>query len=409
MRGGGSKRQRNYEIISLPLAPEPWPLRYGLTTMDLVRTWAVFRKELIHIRRDLPSLIQVILLPVMLLLLNGYALTFDLKDVPLAVYDQEQSRVSQDFLQGFRGTRYFKIHSAVFSYDEIAALINSRRIKLALVLPFDFSRSLKSGQSVKVQAIIDGTDANTANLIIGYLQGIVSAYSQTVIVERLQLQGAARLEIPISGDPRVWYNEDLESRNFIVPGLIAIIMTMAGALLTAMCIIREKERGSFEGLMSTPLKKWELILGKLGPYFLVGMLDVFIAMAMGEFLFQVPLKGSAWLFIALAGLFMLVVLGQGLLISVVAHSQLEAYQMAMLTTFLPSFILSGAVFAIHQMPQVLQVVTYLVPATYLVTISKGIYLKGIGLEILWPSGLMLLAFAAFFILVAGRKLVKKIQ
>ena len=377
--------------------------------MDLIRTLAVFRKELIHIRRDLPSLIQVILLPVMLLLLNGYALTFDLTDVPLAVYDQEQSRVSQDFLQGFRGTRYFKIYRTVFSYEEIAALINSRQVKVALVLPFDFSRSLKSGQSAKVQAIIDGTDANTANLIIGYFQGIVSAYSQKIMVERLQLQGAARVEIPIKSDPRVWYNEDLESRNFIVPGLIAIIMTMAGALLTALCIIREKERGSFEGLMGTPLKKWELILGKLGPYFLVGMLDVFIAMALGEFLFQVPLKGSVWLFITLAGLFMLVVLGQGLLISVVAHSQLEAYQMAMITTFLPSFILSGAVFAIHQMPRALQVVSYLVPATYLVNISKGIYLKGIGLEILWSSALMLLVFAAFFLLVAGRKLVKKIQ
>jgi ABC-2 type transport system permease protein len=345
----------------------------------------------------------------MLLLLNGYALTFDLTDVPLAVYDQEQSRISQDFLQGFRGTRYFKIYRTVFSYEEIAALINSRQVKVALVLPFDFSRSLKSGQSAKVQAIIDGTDANTANLIIGYFQGIVSAYSQKIMVERLQLQGAARVEIPIKSDPRVWYNEDLESRNFIVPGLIAIIMTMAGALLTALCIIREKERGSFEGLMGTPLKKWELILGKLGPYFLVGMLDVFIAMALGEFLFQVPLKGSVWLFIALAGLFMLVVLGQGLLISVVAHSQLEAYQMAMITTFLPSFILSGAVFAIHQMPRALQVVSYLVPATYLVNISKGIYLKGIGLEILWSSALMLLVFAAFFLLVAGRKLVKKIQ
>ncbi len=377
--------------------------------MDLIRTWAVFRKELIHIRRDLPSLIQVILLPVMLLLLNGYALTFDLTDVPLAVYDQEQSRVSQDFLQGFRGTRYFKIYRTVFSYEEIADLINSRRVKVALVLPFDFSRSLKSGQSAKVQAIIDGTDANTANLIIGYFQGIVSAYSQKVMVERLQLQGAARVEIPIKSDPRVWYNEDLESRNFIVPGLIAIIMTMAGALLTALCIIREKERGSFEGLMGTPLKKWELILGKLGPYFLVGMLDVFIAMALGEFLFQVPLKGSVWLFIALAGLFMLVVLGQGLLISVAAHSQLEAYQMAMITTFLPSFILSGAVFAIHQMPRALQAVSYLVPATYLVNISKGIYLKGIGLEILWSNACMLLVFAAFFLLVAGRKLVKKIQ
>ncbi len=377
--------------------------------MDLIRTWAVFRKELIHIRRDLPSLIQVILLPVTLLLLNGYALTFDLTDVPLAFYDQEQSRVSQDFLKGFKGTRYFRIHSAVFSYEEIAHLINTRQVKVGLVLPFDFSRSLKTGKSARVQAIIDGTDANTANLIIGYLQGVTSAYSQNVTLERLQLQGFTRLELPLKIDSRVWYNEDLESRNFIIPGLIAIIMTMVGALLTALCIIREKERGSMEGLWGTPLKKWELILGKLGPYFLVGMLDMFISMAMAEFLFQVPLRGSALLFVTLAGLFLLVVLGQGLLISVVAHSQLEAYQMAMLTTFLPAFILSGAVFAINQMPVALQVASYLVPATYLVVISKGIYLKGIGMDILWPNALMLGLYAAFFLLAAGRKLVKKIQ
>ena len=377
--------------------------------MDLIRTWAVFRKELIHIRRDLPSLIQVILLPVMLLLLNGYALTFDLTDVPLAIYDQEQSRVSQDFLQGFRGTRYFRIHSSVFSYEEIARLINQREVKVGLVLPFDFSRSLKSGQIARVQAIIDGTDANTANLIIGYLQGVIAAYNQKVVLERLTYKGFTSLELPLKSEPRVWFNEDLESRNFIVPGLIAIIMTMVGALLTALCIIREKERGSMEGLMGTPLKKWELILGKLGPYFLVGMLDMFIAMAMGEFLFQVPFRGNVLLFIPLAALFMLVVLGQGLLISVIARSQLDAYQMAMLTTFLPSFILSGAMFAVHQMPTALQVASFFVPATYLVTISKGIYLKGIGMKILWPDALMLCAFAAFFLLTAGRKLVKKIQ
>ena len=377
--------------------------------MDLVRTWAVFRKELIHIRRDLPSLIQVILLPVMMLLLNGYALTFDLKDVPLAVYDQEQSQVSRNFLQGFRGTRYFKIDRNVFSYDEISRLLNTRQVKLALVLPYDFSRSLKTGQTVRVQAIVDGTDANTANLIIGYLQGVVSTYSQNVIVDRLRLRGLNRLEIPIKNDPRIWFNEDLESRNFIVPGLIAIIMTMVGAFLTALCIIREKERGSFEGLMGTPLKKWELILGKLGPYFLVGMLDMLIAMAMGEFLFHVPLRGSVLLFIALTSIFILVVLGQGLLISVISHSQLEAYQTTMLTTFLPAFILSGAMFAIHQMPIFLQVASVFVPATYLVTISKGIYLKGIGLKILWPNALILALFAMAFLFIASRKLEKKIR
>ena len=163
---------------------------------------------------------------------------------------------------------------------------------------------------------------------------------------------------PLVSEPRLWFNEDMESRNFIVPGLIAIIMTIVGALLTALCVIREKERGSMEGLMGTPLKKSEFILGKLGPYFLIGMVDMFIAMAMGQFLFEVPFRGSLPLFIALTALFLIVVLGQGLLISVSAHSQLEAYQMAILTTFLPSFLLSGAIFPIRQMPEILQWISF---------------------------------------------------
>jgi ABC-2 type transport system permease protein len=377
--------------------------------MDPVRTWAVFRKELIHIKRDPASLIQVILIPIMLLLINGWALSFDVKHVPMAVYDREQSQVSENFVKEFIGTRYFSIHRFVHSYEEIARLINEREVQLALVLPHDFSRALKSGETAHIQTIVDGTNANTANLIIGYVQGIISAYSQNLIVERLRLKGLQRIELPVRSETRIWYNEDLESRNFIIPGLIAIIMTMVGAMLTALCIIREKERGSMEGLMGTPLKKSELILGKLGPYFILGMVDMFISMAMGQFLFEVPLRGSALLFVGLAALFLLVVLGQGLLISVLAKSQLEAYQLAMLTTFLPAFLLSGAVFAIHQMPLPLQIVAYIVPPTYLVSISKGIYLKGIGLEILWPDALMLVAFGAFFLLAAGRKFVKKIE
>jgi ABC-2 type transport system permease protein len=377
--------------------------------MDLIRTWAVFRKEIIHIRRDPISLIQVILLPVVLLLLNGYALTFDLDHVPLAVYDQEMSRVSQDFVQSFRGTQYFSLKYNLSSYGEIARLINARQVKVAIVLPYDFSRSLKAGKTAQVQAIVDGTDANTANLIIGYLESVAGAYNQKVVADRLRLKGMARLELPIKSEPRIWFNEDLESRNFIVPGLIAIIMTMVGALLTALCIVREKERGSMESLIATPLKKSELILGKLGPYFFVGMVDVFIAMGMGQFLFQVPLKGSALLFIGLAGLFLVVVLAQGLFISVVARNQLEADQMAVLTTFLPAFILSGSIFAVRQMPAALQAASYLVPATYLVTISKGIYLKGIGIGILWPEALALALFATGFLLAAGLKFVKKMR
>ncbi|MBM4288925.1 MAG: ABC transporter permease [Deltaproteobacteria bacterium] len=376
--------------------------------MDLIRTWAIFRKELIHIRRDPASLVQVILIPVILLLINGYALNFDLKDTPLAVYNQDGSRLSQDLVQRFQASRYFEIYRYVKNYEAISNLINTRAVMAALVIPHDFSRRLKAGQTVKIQLIVDGVNANTANLIITYTQGIGLAYNQNLLLERLHLHGLTTIAAPLVSEPRLWFNEDLESRNFIVPGLIAIIMTIVGALLTALCIIREKERGSMEGLMGTPLKKSELILGKLGPYFLIGMIDMVIAMAMGKFLFQVPFRGSLTLFVALSALFLIVVLGQGLLISVTSKSQLEAYQMAILTTFLPSFLLSGAIFGIRQMPEVLQWVTYLVPATYLVNISKGIYLKGLGLDLLWPDALILAVFALFFLVASGRKFEKKI-
>jgi ABC-2 type transport system permease protein len=376
--------------------------------MDLKRTGAIFRKEFIHIRRDPTSLIQVILIPVILLLINGYALNFDLKDTPIAVYNQDGSRISQALIQRFEASRYFEIYRYVSDYREISHLLNTREIMAAVVLPYDFSRRLKSGEPVKIQLIADGTNANTANLIITYTQGIAAAYNRNLLVERLQEHGMTYALAPLLSEPRLWFNEEMESRNFIVPGLIAIIMTIVGALLTALCVIREKERGSMEGLMGTPLKKFEFILGKLGPYFIIGMVDMFIAMAMGQFLFEVPFRGSLPLFVALSALFLIVVLGQGLLISVSAHSQLEAYQLAILTTFLPAFLLSGAIFPIQQMPKLLQLVSYLVPATYLVNISQSIYLKGVGWHIVWRDALILSGFAIFFLMASGRKFVKKI-
>jgi ABC-2 type transport system permease protein len=376
--------------------------------VDLIRTGAIFRKEFIHIRRDPASLIQVILIPVVLLIINGYALTFDLKHIPLAIFNQDGSRISTELIQRFKTSRYFQVERNVLDYQEISRLINNREIMAAVVLPYDFSRQLKSGKPVKIQLLVDGTNANTANLIIGYAQSIAAAYNRNLLAERLQEHGLTYALAPLTSEPRLWFNEDMESRNFIVPGLIAIIMTIVGALLTALCVIREKERGSMEGLMGTPLKKSEFIFGKLGPYFLIGMVDMFIAMAMGQFLFEVPFRGSFFLFVALSGLFLVVVLGQGLLISVTAQSQLEAYQMAILTTFLPSFLLSGAIFPIRQMPDILQWISFLVPATYLVNISRSIYLKGLGMQILWPDALILAGFALFFLVASGRKFVKKI-
>ncbi len=377
--------------------------------MDLVRTWAVFKKELIHIKRDPTSLAQVILLPVMLLLLYGYALTFDINNVPTAVYDREDSRVSRDFIKNFAASRYFSVRYRVSTYGEIIRLMNARRIWLALILPHDFSRQIKPAESTKVQVIVDGTDANTANIIVGYVQGVSSAFNRTLAVERLRAQGLSSPPVDLRTEPRIWFNEELESKNYIVPGLIVVIMTMVGSLLTALTIVREEERGSMEGLFATPLKKWELIFGKLGPYFIIGMVDMFIALGMGVLLFEVPLRGDPLLLILLSALFLIVMLGQGLLISVLSINQLQAYQMATLLTFLPAFLLSGFVFAIKQMPLALQLVSYIVPSRYFVTISKGIYLKGIGLDILWPQVVLLIAFAAFFLVMAQRKFVKKIR
>jgi ABC-2 type transport system permease protein len=377
--------------------------------MDLKRTWAISRKELIHIRRDPISLLQIILLPIVLLLLYGYALTFDIKNVTLAIYDQERSQLSEDFINHFRGTEYFRLVKYTQSYDELKRLILERRAQAGLMLPYDFSWQYQTGKTATGQALVDGTDSNTANIVLGYIQGVTGAYNQKLLGQRFGAKGPGRQEMPVDSQTRFWFNEDLESRNYIVPGLIAVIMTVVGALLTALTVVRELENGSMEGLMATPLKRTELLLGKLGPYFIIGMFDMAVVMAMGKFLFEVPLRGSPLLLIGLAAIFLVATLGQGLLISVTSENQLQAFQMAMLTTFLPSFLLSGFVFSIYLMPLPLQIVSYIVPARYLVTISKGIYLKGLGMNYLWPSALMLAGAATFFVVMSVKKFVKKIR
>ncbi len=377
--------------------------------MNLRRTWAIFRKEVIHVRRDPISLLEIILLPLVLMFLYGYALTFDIQKVTLAVYDQDRSQLSQDLVRRFQSTEYFKLARFPQSYEELKDLISRREVQVGLIIPYDFSWSYQTGKTAKVQALVDGTDSNTANIVLGYIQGVTAPYAQDLLARRLQSRGPARQGSPVEAQVRFWFNEDLESRNYIVPGLIAVIMTVVGALLTSLTVVRELERGSLEGLLATPLKKTELLLGKLGPYFFIGMLDMGIIMAMGQFLFQVPLRGSPLLLIGLSALFLIATLGQGLLISASAESQLQAFQMAMLTTFLPSFLLSGFVFAIYLMPLPLRIISYIVPARYVVTICKGIYLKGLGLGVLWPSALMLAGAASLFVLLSIRKFEKKIH
>ena len=377
--------------------------------MNYRRTKAVFRKEMIHIRRDPWSLALIILLPVMLLLIYGNALTFDIKHVPMAVYNLDQGASSDDFIQEFQGSPYFNVRFRLSNYGELDRLVTDRAVRLALVLPQDFSRALKNGNSAHIQAVVDGTEPNTANVVLGYTQAVIYHYNQQLMFSRLERLGLGQVEIPLKNEVRFWFNEDLKSIAFIVPGLIAVIMTMVGTLLTALTVVREVEMGSMESLMSTSLAKSEFILGKMAPYFLICMLDLLIAMAMGQWIFGVPLRGNFLLLILLSAIFLLVMLGQGLFISITSKNQLEAFQMGMVITFLPAALLSGFISSIQLTPWPLQLLSYLVPAKYLITISKGIYLKGIGLDILWPQALILLIFAVFFLGVTIYKSPEKLK
>ncbi len=376
--------------------------------VSMTRLLAIARKEFIQLYRDPRSLAIIFLMPLLLLLLFGYAVTLDITQVLVAVYDQERSEKSRDFVHRFAQSRYFHIAAEVRGYNELTSLIDRRDAQIGLVIPNNFSRLLSSGRPAAVQLLLDGSDANTANIILGYARAVVQGYSQEILLDYLGRQGVTDRRVPVELRPRVWFNEELESKNYIVPGLIALIMAVIGALLTSLTIAREWERGTMEQLIATPVKKLELILGKLLPYYLLVFLDVVLAMIVGVVIFQVPFRGSLPLFFFLSSLFLFVVLGQGFLISVIAKSQMLANQMALVSTFLPAFLLSGFMFSIANMPIPLQLVTLLVPARYFVTILHGLFLKGIGLRVLWVQMLALMLFVALVAALAYRRFSKTI-
>jgi ABC-2 type transport system permease protein len=376
--------------------------------MNLRRLRAVARKETLHIRRDPRSLGLAIGIPMLMIILFGYALTVDVDHVPLVVWDQSGTAQSRAFIAQFTASRYFDFRGAAAHDHDLVRAIDEREALLALVIPPDFATRLDAGRAAEVQAIIDGSDANTAAIVLGYAQAVTALFNQRVaLAQSLRVTGRAGAP-PLDFRPRVWFNADLESKNFIIPGIIAVIMGLIAALLTSLTVAREWERGTMEQLISTPVKPAEIILGKLIPYFVIGMVDVLIAVLMAVFLFHVPLRGSVTLLFATAALFIVGTLAQGILISVLARGQLLASQVAMVSTFLPAFLLSGFMFAIQNMPLPVQVVTYIVPARYFVAIVKGIYLRGVGLAVLWPDAVFLAVFAALVLALAVGKLKKRL-
>ena len=356
--------------------------------IDLVRLGAVARKEARQLRRDRRSLLLAFALPLLLLVLFGYAITWDVRDIALAVVDQDASRASRELVAAFLASGYFRLAARPTSPAAAPALFARGDALLVLVVPPGFAADLGAGRTATAQALLDGSDANTATIAFGYAEAVARSFG-----ERHARRGGEPPAPPVAIASRVWFNEELESRNMIVPGLVAVIMMVIAALLTSLTIAREWERGTMEQLAATPVGRLEVVLGKLLPYLAIGLFDVAATSALGVALFDVPFRGSVPLLGGLALLFLIGALGLGLFISAVARSQLVATQIALVATFLPAFLLSGFMFAIETMPRPLQALTLLVPARYFLVVTRGIFLKGVGAEVLRGPALLMVAFA----------------
>jgi ABC-2 type transport system permease protein len=376
--------------------------------MSYRRLRAIFIKELYHIVRDARSLWMALAVPVMMLLLYGYALSLDVDRVPTLIYDQDRTVQSRDLIRQFQGSRFFDIRGFVDDYGPIQKAIDSNRVIMGVVIPRDYSQKIGSGREAPIQILLDGSDSNTASIVLGYAESLVRNYSLELRTDAMNRRGGEQTVSPVDARLRVWYNSSLESKNYVVPGLIAVILQIIAALLTSLTIAREWEMGTMEQLLSTPLRPVEIVLGKMMAYFVVGVVDSAIALLVGLFIFGVPLRGSVLLLAVSTCVFLFGALFWGIFISTVSTSQLQAYQMGILSSFLPAFLLSGFVYSIETMPPVIQVITHIIPARYVVTIMKGVFLKGVGLEVLWGELGFLALYAAVIFLLATRKMSQKI-
>jgi drug efflux transport system permease protein len=342
----------------------------------------------------------VLIMPLALMIVLGYGIRLDVKHVSTCVLDREQSRRSRDLLERFQSSEYFSVVGTVAGYRDLTAAVSSRVCRLALVIPYDFSLRLANGRPVSIQAIVRATDDNTANVVFNYVQSVITGYEAQLRSNFLRQAGVgAQSMASISIDSRTWFNEDLDSSHFIVPGVVVVVMAVIGTFLTALTVAREWERGTMEQLISTPVTPLEITLGKLAPYFAIGLVDTAICALIAVFWFRAPFRGGVALMCLASALFLAVVLLMGYLISTVTKNQNLASQASLLLTFLPAFMLSGFIVPLAQAPWGVRMLSYLIPARYYVVLLRGIYLKGTGVALLWPQLATLSIFGAVLLMV----------
>ena len=362
--------------------------------MTPARIQAIARKEVYHIIRDFRSLYLAFFIPLLLILLFGYALSLDVENVSTVVVDFDKTALSRDLIDKLDASHYFCVTRHLPDTDALTQYLDHGWATLGVVIPPRWTEDIRADRESPIQVIFDGSDPNFSGISRGYILAFIEQYNQNQLTDFLNRRGIEKIHPPVEGRIRVWFNEDLESRNFIIPGIIAVIIMIVGAMLTSLVIAREYENGTMETVRSLPIRPEEFLIGKAIPYFFIGLIDVLIAVLMGQVLFGVVMKSSFWLMLLASSIYLGVALNLGLLISIVTKSQLVANQMAILLTYLPSLLLSDFVFPVINMPKILQRITQIVPATYFIDILTGLYMRNLGLPDLWPSYLILIIMFA---------------
>lgn len=374
------------------------------------RIYVVVVKEITQIVRDPIALLLMFILPAFLLFIFGFAINLDIRTIPLAVLDHDKTENSRVLVDRFITSGYFKLKQRLSSEDQINWLLDRGEVKAIIKIPANFQREVFKGKTTPVQIIIDGTDNNTATVVMGYARMIMQQHSKDVLFELLRTnRGTILTGIPtLDVRPNIWYNPELRSINFMVPGLIGIIMMVVGVVNMSVSIVREKERGTIEAIMVSPLRPFELMLGKIIPYILIAFIDLNLIILLGKFVFHVPFRGNFLLFLFLSFLFLASALSMGLFISSIAKTCQVAWLISFLATILPSIILSGFIFPISNMPKIIQFISYFLPVRYFIVILRGIILKGVGLSVLYPQALVLVGFATVLLASCSLRFKKRL-
>ena len=373
--------------------------------------WTIAKKEFIHIRRDLRTMAFIVIMPIMMLLLWGFAVNFDLKNISLAVVDYDKSPASREFLQTFTAGGYFRITGYYDSIGEIDEVLDLRTARVGVVIPSGFQRGLARGETTSIQFLVDGSDGNMANIAYGYITGASNIYTLKKFRQRMVASGFEPPKVlpNVQVKNRYWYNPELKSSHFIVSGSIAIIMMMIGAVVTSLTLVNEKESGTIEQLIVSPIKPYQMILGKVLPFVFLSFIALILVLITAYWTFGLALKGNIYELLLMSLVYLVGVLGIGILVSAIVSDMSSAMLLAMLISILPSVFFSGFVFPIRNMPLPLQWLTYIVPARYFLSVLRGIYMKGIGVEILWIEGLFLAGFALLVFGFAATRFKKRLD